>query len=110
MVAEGDVGGAAVLQRGQLLFSVTRALFGTLEMLPELHNLLEETERGREESEVATPPRKLQPDPVWAEPRPRGEGVKRACGRGHRAHRTCPDVSALVTEETPLSIQRVHAV
>lgn len=56
VVAEGDVGGAAVLQRGQLLFCVTPALFGTLEMLPEFHNLLDDTEGGREESEVATPP------------------------------------------------------
>lgn len=56
VVSEGDVGGTAVLQRGQLLFSVTRTLFGTLQMLPEFHNLLDETGGGREESEVATAP------------------------------------------------------
>lgn len=49
VVAEGGVGGAVVLQGGQLLFPVTRALFRTLEMLPEFHNLLNETEGEREE-------------------------------------------------------------
>lgn len=114
VVAEGDVGGTAVLQRGQLLFSVTRTLFGTLQMLPEFHNLLDETEGEREGGvrgrDRRPPPRKLQPDPVWTEPRPRGEGVKHACGCGHQAHRTCPDMSALVTMETPLSILLVHVV
>lgn len=46
MVAEGGVGGAVVLQGGQLL---TRALFRSLEMLPEFHNLLKETQGEREE-------------------------------------------------------------
>lgn len=49
VVAEGAVGGAVVLQGGQLLFTVTHALFRTLEVLPEFHNLLNETEGEREE-------------------------------------------------------------
>lgn len=44
VVGEGDVGGAVVL-----LFAVTHALFRTLEVLPELHDLLKETEAEREE-------------------------------------------------------------
>lgn len=44
VVAEGGVGGAVVLQGGQLLFTVSHPLFRTLEMLPEFHNLLKETE------------------------------------------------------------------
>lgn len=51
MVAEGAVGGAVVLQGGQLLFTVSHPLFRTLEMLPEFHNLLKETD---EESEGVT--------------------------------------------------------
>lgn len=49
VVAVGAVGGAVVLQGGQLLFTVTHALFRTLEVLPEFHNLLNETEGEREE-------------------------------------------------------------
>lgn len=48
VVAEGDVGGVVVLQGGQLLFSVTHALFRALEMLPEFHNLLKDAEGDRE--------------------------------------------------------------